>query len=330
MRKLIQPDGTIPFGIYTDPLEEINYREYALRTPMGIPVPGFAKKMKFNQFHFFGVIGPELMAGLAVVDLKLVTNGFFYIYDRQSRELVESKKLSLPNRKVFIKTDPSHTHSCFESGDFSISIQHNRISACGKDVALTAEIDLADADPLRICTRAGYRGWVYTQKTSPLKLTGELSFKGKTVAIASPDYMGLMDWTGGFMRRYTYWNWAATAATLPDGRPFGLNLASGVNETGFTENVFWLDGVRSKVSTVNFVFDQKDLYAPWRITSADGKLNLTFTPEAERSEKLHTGLIASRFTQLMGTLAGELVDESGERVRLENCPGWVEDHYAKW
>ncbi|MFZ5571026.1 MAG: DUF2804 domain-containing protein [Thermodesulfobacteriota bacterium] len=330
MRKLVEQDGTIAFGIYDDVIGELNFGDYSLRTPMGLPVPGFLKSLKFNQFHFFGLMGPELMAGMAVVNLKLVTNGFFYLYDRGKKEVIETKKLALPGGKTCIRLNPAQVDSVFESGDFRISMKGNRMEAEGRNIRLEIETALEKTRPLRICTRAGYRGWVYTQKTSPIPVKGTIFCNGKTHAVASPEYMGLMDWTGGFMRKHTCWNWAATAATLKDGRTFGLNLACGVNETGFTENAFWLDGVMTKVDTVNFVFDSRDLYRPWRMASQDGKVELLFHPERERSEKIHVGLIASRFTQLMGTLEGRLTTDAGEQVRLDNCPAWAEDHYAKW
>ncbi len=330
MRKLVEADGTIPFGIYPEAIEELNYGDYALRTPMGLPVPGFMKKIKFNQFHFFGLMGPEWMAGMAVVDLKILTNGFFYLYDRKQKVLIETKKLSKPGGKTRIGLNPAAVDSRFEAGDFVIAMQGNTVTAQGRDIRLNMEVNLQKSNPLRICTRAGYRGWVYTQKTSPIQIKGEILCQGKTYAIASPEYMGLMDWTGGFMRKYTCWNWAATACTLADGRSFGLNLSCGVNETSFTENAFWLDNVMTKASTVHFAYDLKDLYRPWRITSADGKVELSFYPERERGEKIHAGIVASRFTQLMGTLEGELRTDAGEKVTIAGCPGWAEDHYAKW
>jgi hypothetical protein len=40
--------------------------------------------------------------------------------------------------------------------------------------------------------------------------------------------------------------------------------------------------------------------------------------------------IKSRFTQLMGTFEGRLKTDQGSIVEISACPGWAEDHYAKW
>ena len=96
MRKLVNERGLIDYGIYDEPVVDVNFKDFKLRTPMGMPVPGIVKRLKFNQFHFFGFMGPDLMLGMAVVDLGILTNGFFYVYDRKTNQLLETKKLSPP------------------------------------------------------------------------------------------------------------------------------------------------------------------------------------------------------------------------------------------
>jgi len=330
MKNLVNPEGTIDFGIYKEPVETINYKEYRLETPMGLGIPGFAKRFKFNQFHFFGLIGPDVMVGMAVVDLKYLTNGFFFIYDRKTGDLFETKKLAPPGKNINISLLPEKPDSYFKSRSLTIELEGNRIFAKGKKISLEVEIKPPVAEPLRICTRAGYRGWVFTRKASPLEVSGEVNLNGRKIEISSPSYLGLTDWTGGYMRRYTFWNWASTAHTLEDGRRFGMNLSCGVNETSFTENAFWVDHQMTKIDSVKFVFDIKDSDSKWHITSNDGKIDLVFSPESQRGEKVYAIAIASRFIQFMGTFDGKITTDSGEIIMLNQCPGWTEDHYAKW
>ncbi|MFC1857391.1 DUF2804 domain-containing protein [Thermodesulfobacteriota bacterium] len=330
MNRLVNPAGSIRFGLYDEIVDHVNYEDYRLETPMGWIVPGFLKKFKFNQFHFLGIIGPEVMVGMAVVDLKYLASGFFYVYDRKTGELFDTKKLAFPGRDKYIKPYPETMASGFNSGRLMITMKDRHISAKGEGISLDAKFEPVDPNPLRLCSRAGYNGWVYTQKTGPVELFGEITYNGKHINISPPSYMGLVDWTGGFMRRETFWNWASTACTLEDGRPFGLNLSCGVNETSFTENAFWLDGKMTKLHSINFVFNKNDIRDPWRMSSLDKKVDLVFYPENLRGEKINVLFIASRFTQLIGAFEGQVVSETGERVTLRGCPGWTEDHYAKW
>jgi hypothetical protein len=329
MDKLIDAQGRIRYGLYDEPVEQVNYLDYALETPMGFKVPRVLRCVMANQFHFAGLIGPEIMVGMAVVDLKFVTNGFVYVYDRSSHELIEARKLALPNAKVSIRPTPTRPESIFSSPDLTIELLPGSFKARARDIEIEARMQ-TEIPPLRLCTRAGYRGWVYMEKTTPINLSGQVRYRGRTQDISSPAYRGLMDWTTGYMRRDTYWNWAATATTLPDGRSLGLNLSCGVNETSFTENAFWIDGLLTKVDMVDFVYNSRNLYEPWRLTSYDQKVDLSFYPETHRGESVDAVFLKSKFTQLMGVFTGRLRTQTGETIEINSCPGWAEDHYAKW
>jgi hypothetical protein len=330
MNTLVHQNGSIRWGLYGNEIDHVNYDEYRLETAMGLPIPKVLRRLLVNQFHFVGIIGPEFIMGLAIVDLKYLTNGFVYLYERQTKKLHEMKKLALPNTRTCIEPSPTRGKSTFSCGDMHIKIDNGSLSVQSRDISADLALEIEKTQPLRICTRAGYRGWVYTQKTSPVAVKGTVSYAGNVLEISSPSYLALSDWTCGYMRRKTFWNWAATASTMGSGQSFGMNLSCGVNETGFTENAFWLDGTMTKVDTVDFEFDRKNLYAPWHIRSFDQKVDLSFHPESHRGENINTFLIASRFTQMIGVFDGTLKTDTGKVVHVVACPGFAEDHYAKW
>ncbi len=331
MNRLINDQGKVQFGIFESPIDEINYIDYQMSTPMGFKRSKIFKKLLFNQFVFFGLTGPDIIIGMAVVDLKYLSNGFLYIYDRKEGSVSEANKTIVPiSSKIFISPTPENLSCGFKFGNLSISMENTKISAKAKDIEIDLEFDRSQTSPLRICTKAGYKGWVYTQKTSPINVTGKVIHKNRQIDISSPAYMGLMDWTAGYMRRETFWNWAATASTLPDGRSIGLNLSCGVNETSFTENAFWIDGKMTKVDMNHFEFNPDNFYDQWKIKSLDGKVDLVFDGKQHRKENINAGLVATKFTQLMGDFNGTLTTDDGEVIKIEDCPGWAEDHYAKW
>ncbi len=331
MNRLINDQGKVQFGIFESAIDEINYKDYQMTTPMGFGVPSLFRKLLCNQFVFFGLTGPDVIIGMAVVDLKYLSNGFLYIYDRKNGTVTEANKTIVPlSSKIFIAPTPERVSCGFKLGRLSISMENTKISAKAKDIEIDLDIDRSSTAPLRICTKAGYKGWVYTQKTSPIHVTGKVVHKGRHIDISSPTHMGLMDWTAGHMRRQTFWNWAATAATLDDGRSLGLNLSCGVNETSFTENAFWIDGKMTKVDLVHFDFNPDNFYDPWKIKSLDGKIDLKFTGRQHREENINAGLVATKFTQLMGEFKGSLKTDDNQVIKINNCPGWAEDHYAKW
>jgi len=330
MENLVNEKGQIRWGVYDEPVNCVNYQDYRLETPMGLKVPALFRKARANQFHFMGVVGPDLMVGIGVVDLKYLSNGFFYVYEKYTGKITESTKLVPLGKCVLIDPYPEKPKSVFSGSGLSIDITADSLKASGRGIALDITLDSNATKPLRICTRAGYRGWVYTQKISPLSINGCITTPGGTKDLSSPAYWALSDWTCGFMRRETCWNWASTAFTLGDGRSLGMNLSCGVNETSFTENAFWIDGDMTKVDTVDFRFENNNLFLPWHIKSADGKVDLMFNPEASRKENVNAMVIKSKFTQLFGNFAGKLITDSGEVIDVNACPGFAEDHFARW
>ncbi|MFZ5564929.1 MAG: DUF2804 domain-containing protein [Thermodesulfobacteriota bacterium] len=329
MDKLVDAHGRIDFGVITEPVGCVNYMDYALKTSMGRPRSALAKKLLFKQFYFVGIDSPETSVGLAVVDLRYAANAFFYVYDKADRTLVETSRTTLPGL-ARIAPDPETGTAVFRSKRLSISIGPERVSATSPAARVDADLLRRETSSLRICTRTGFRGWTYTQKTAPIPVSGRLRVNGRDYPLLPDTAMAITDWTAGYLRRHTFWNWAAVATVLPDGRRFGMNLSCGVNETEATENVLWVDGVQTKVNHVKFGYNDEEKDLPWRVTSEDGKVNLSFQPFSSRSEHLNALIVASRFIQFIGAFSGYVKDDRLGRIELAGCPGWTEEHYAKW
>ena len=137
------------------------------------------------------------------------------------------------------------------------------------------------------------------------------------------------DWSAGYMRPETHWNWACLSG-LAAGRRVGLNLSCGVNETSFTENCYWLDGELLKVDTVCFAFDRQQPLQPWHISSHDGQVALRFDARGLHQERMNLGILASNFKQIFGQFSGVLRPSGRPEVVIDGQWGFVEDQYVKW
>jgi len=198
----------------------------------------------------------------------------------------------------------------------------------GSELHINASMVEPDFEPMSICTRAAYQGWVYANKTAGLRLSGELSLRGKTFDLEALQACGHHDFSCGYMRRETYWNWACFSG-IANGRRLGLNLSCGVNETSFTENCLWVDGRLVKVNLTRFDFDRADVLRPWQVCSDDGQVDLCFTPRGLHREELNAYYLASNFKQVFGHFCGQLVLPEGI-IKIDDMPGFVEDQYARW
>jgi len=326
---IVDSNGNVSYGIFTTPVENVNYQDYPFQLLREYNLPKFFRSFFVNQFVFLGISSNDLFIGLAVIDLKYIAKAFLYVYDRNTEQMVEDQQLSLPH-VVSIDSRPDKCQSSFQTQHFRVKSDAGHFTANTPRMNLDVSLDFSQSQPFRLCSRAGYNGWVYTQKTTPVTVSGNIVINEKNYTIQSPHSMAIVDWTTGYMQRETFWNWASIATTLNDNRYLGLNLSCGVNETSFTENFFVVGNQMTKVDMVNFEYDINDLYKTWKIRSHDEKIDLTFFADHHRSENLNAWIVASKFTQLMGRFSGHLKTDTGEMISINHCPGWAEDHFARW
>ncbi|MFC6685833.1 DUF2804 family protein [Marinobacter koreensis] len=114
--RLINERGQVAPGILKAPVDHINYLDYDLRTVMDRRRSRFARHWRFNQFQFVSVMAPGWIFGMALVDLKLVGNGFFYLYDFESGVMLERSLLQPLARNVSLEPRPEHGNAFFRKG----------------------------------------------------------------------------------------------------------------------------------------------------------------------------------------------------------------------
>lgn len=338
MKQLIDEAGQPAYGIFQQPPERINFRDYDLRSPMDRRLGKYARWRRFHQFQFFGLISDDLIGGCALADLSLVSIAFIYLYQPSTGRMIE-RRFKWP---LGLSTEVSQQP---EQGSWSFRQRANlmRMSSDAERREKRLLVELADGtridacfsesdpvfQPMCICTPVARDGWVYAQKVAGVRCRGEVSCEFGTFDLAAIDAFAHHDWSAGYMRRETVWRWACLSAMV-EGRRLGLNLSCGVNETGFTENCFWLDGVLHKVDTVAFRFDHDDVLKPWHITSFDRQVDLWFEAAGLHQERLDLGMLASNFKQVFGRFHGEIRPEGQPVIAIDGQWGFVEDQYAKW
>lgn len=334
MQHLIDNSGRVNYGEFPFAVENINYRDFDLRTCMDKPASYLKKRMGFNQFQFIALTGPELIFGVAIVNLKWVNSCFAYCYEPATGKFEEFSCLLPLSLGCRVNQTPNQGSWHFKQGKNFVDIrcenQQRKVSFNFKNMARGEFCidEKNDYEPLAVCCRAGYNGFVYTQKSTALPAAGEIHWQNKK--FNAENLLASVDWSAGYMRRETFWLWGSLSGYCQSGERIGFNLAAGVNETSFTENGLWLDGKLIKLERADFIFERNNRQKPWLIRSSDGLLNLTFTPHGKRCEKINVGLLASNFTQLFGFYNGTVNLRDGRCLQIENQAGFAEDHFARW
>jgi hypothetical protein len=339
MEPLIDAEGKVRVGIFRAPVEVVNHRDFVLTDPFGRRVGTLRRRFAFNQFQFLGAVCEELVFGCAIADVKYAGTVFVYAYEPAARRLRQHSFHRPLALGIQCDTLPETGRATFRAGANSVEMQAERTPRqrhlrvrLGDGLSIDATFSEEDPalQPMCICTPVAGTGWVYARKTAGHRVSGTVRLPERIVDLAAINARGHHDWSAGYMRRQTFWNWGCLAGQLSDGRGVGLNVSCGVNETSFTENCFWLDGELHKLDTVHFDYNRSRVLEPWHLTSFDGRLDLTFRPEAEHAERLNAWIVASNFHQVIGRYDGSLATAAGERLRIENLLGYAEHHYAKW
>jgi len=332
---LIGLNGRPLFGFYNQPSASLNLEDFR---PYGVTGRDSAAKRwilryRIKRWEYLGLCTDDLVFGMAVINLGYMCNLFAYLYERQKNRISEYEMITPGGRAARFVGNSLVGETGFEKGKTRVSmisdLETVNVEGTIKG-ALSVNLSFQKApQPLVCLSRVGLKGFNYTHKEAGIPVRGRISHKGVSWDIEEEQSFGVLDYTLGYLARHTFWNWASGGGRDQNGNRIGFNLVQGVNETGFTENAFWVNGRLHKTDVVDFRYDDLDLMKPWNIESNDARVNFRFFPEGQRSANTNAGLLASRFHQPFGRFEGTL--QAGEKVHtFQNVSGFTEEHYAKW
>lgn len=333
--RLIAANGRPLFGLRDGPISDIRLDGFRLHGQKKVSHAKneFMKDFRLKKWQFCGISAPDFIMGTAVVDIGYLSNAFSYLFDRESGSVTEYSANQALGARTSFEASPVEGEISFKSGQSSI-IMLNKADLIALNVSIPGKIEAElqferDLKPLSIVTRVGLSGFSYTNKEASLSVGGEVSVGERSYKIIQGSPMGIVDYSYGFLGRHTFWNWASAAGRLSSGHRVGINLVQGVNETGYTENAFWLDGKLYKVDVVDFSYDDLDPLSIWKVSSNDGSVDLEFQPLGQRDSDVNLGFVSSRFRQPFGVWSGRLI-AAGKAVSVDGLPGFVEEHESIW
>ena len=338
---VIDETGRVVRGFFDQPVGPIEHMKARLKSPLGELLPLEARDQAFRHFQFMGAVSSRYALGCALSYSPLIKGAFLYLYDMSARDFILETRLSVRNDadRYDLSHDPDDGTSFFVAGDARIEMTADKAHgtktlratlADGVSIDLTFADAAPDFSPMRVCTQTGATGWTYAQKVAGVPAIGTISGPFGSLNLVEMGACAHHDYTSGFLRPETYWNWACFSARDEAGRLLGLNVSNGVNESGFTENCFWVDGRLVKTDLVLIQFDDEDLDKPWLIKSGDGAVDLTFTPVGGYHAVGDAGIVASNFHQMFGHFDGVLQDSTLGRLPIKGLGGFAETQYLRW
>lgn len=322
--------GVARYGHFDDPVGPIRAVDHQLRSPMGGFVTGAERDDAFRSFQFMGAVASNLAAGCAVTHTASVTSAFAYVW--AGGTFTQLRLAGRATDTVEFAADPDQGRTELSTARGSVIM-----TADGEDKrlqvsspAITIDLAFSDESALRMCTPTGPTGWAYVQKLVAVPANGVARVGDESIDFADRGALAHQDYTTGFLRPETWWHWACVAGRLHDGRRVGLNVSCGTNESGYRENGAWLDGQWFGLGGAIFDFDADDTERPWHIVGTDGRFELHF--EAGHGYHAHHDgeSMSTNFHQLFGGFTGWIVTDEGERLMLDEAPGFTESQYLRW
>ena len=205
--------------------------------------------------------------------------------------------------------------------------------------SLSAEIVL-DKEPLDSMVIAtpwleDDSAFYYNQKIVGMRALGHFALGDLKHDFKEEDSFGLLDWGRGVWTHDNTWYWSA-AQGLQGGHVFGFNLGYGFGDTtAASENMVFVDGVAHKLGRVDFGVPVRDaaaatvgeryfLMRPWHMTDDEGRLDLVFTPDIDRSDYMDFKAIISDQHQVFGLFDGWVTLDDGTRFEVRGLRGFAE------
>ncbi|MBT9493432.1 MAG: DUF2804 domain-containing protein [Paucibacter sp.] len=289
------------------------------------------RRLHHKRWHYVGLGNDELFIGVAIVDLGWTCTAFAYVFERRSKSLLANwRQDGLPGLQCRVSDQPlSGCDSWFRGPGARLSLRHRPSDTLSLNVqtagiAMQAELSLAEAAPMLLAIGFIENGGVAhaTQKSPALRVSGKLLIAGRSYSL--DDAVASLDASNGLLARNTDWRWACAHRA-----DVGFNLQNGY--FGANENALWLQGELIPLGAARFEFDPSRPLAPWHVSTDDGLLDLSFSPEGARQEDRNLGIAASHYIQPVGTFSG-LVKASKDALpfAVKGLLGVTEDHQSRW
>ncbi|MDR1837767.1 MAG: DUF2804 domain-containing protein [Treponema sp.] len=159
---------------------------------------------------------------------------------------------------------------------------------------------------------------------------GVIQFGSSDIIFTKGNAWGIFDWNRVARPKADIRCWAA-ACGMSGGRQ--LSFCAGYSWADFsqgTENGFFVDGKLHKLDQVTFHIPMSNWLSPWRFSSNDNRLEMTFHPHQERLERRRLFFHNSTRRQVCGFFSGKVQLDDGSEIEFQNLTGFAERSKMKY
>lgn len=280
------------------------------------------RRLHHKRWHFVGIVTDEVYCATAVVHVGWGSSAFGYVFERATgRDIACFSSVGLPGMGARVGANaraPGSYRSFSERIDIlPAGTDDWMLGLSARGLRIDAAYGGAAGHLLAIGQAEG--GSVHaTQKSGAMTVAGVAVVGSRRFVL--DEGVAIMDYSNGMLGRSTGWRWLS--AHGPD---VGINLQQGY--FGGAENALWLEGELLPLGEVRFDMTPDGLC----VRTADGLVELHFTPDGERRDDKQLLVASSRLRQQIGVFDGwvRATPDAAPRA-VRRLAGMVEQHHARW
>ncbi|MDR0475376.1 MAG: DUF2804 domain-containing protein [Treponema sp.] len=159
---------------------------------------------------------------------------------------------------------------------------------------------------------------------------GVIQFGMQELVFSKGSAWGIFEWNRGVRPTADIRFWASGCGQN-NGSQIGFNVGydSADSEPG-TANAFFLDGRLHKLDQVTFHISPSNWLEPWRFTSNDKRLEMSFIPYQQRIERQRMFFYSLKRRQICGFFSGKVILDDGAPFEFNNITGLAERRRSRF
>ncbi len=280
------------------------------------------RRWRLKEWVGFMVVHPEWQLSFIMQDAKYLASSELFAFDRRDAS-VRSHEAVKPPLSLRLPVDLLDRSCRFQRGGYDLEYSFGGergthrirfdVAASEEAPAVVGELLLDGAAGSAPLSVSGLLpgGSLYTYK-AVFPVSGSVRIGDEDVTFDGARDLAIIDEHRSFLPYRTTWTWG-TFAMRTDGGLVGANFATRPISPGAEEeSALWFPGACEPLADITFTPHSDAPLSPRHIRSADGRLDVTFTPRARKEVKRQLGVFAVDYYALYGTYRGVVRGPEGE------------------
>lgn len=307
-----------------------------------------ASKMRIKEWDYYLIYNSKFAIALTVADngyMGMLSASVIDFENKQEKtssiiELLTMGRYKMPQTSkkgdVVVKNNQGYFSFVHEKEKRRLLVEYPKFDG---ERSLKVDLVLDDepqenmviATPFKDKPKAFY----YNQKIVGFSACGKVQYGDQEIIFDKNDTQAILDWGRGVWTYKNTWYWSSMAG-FKDGHKIGFNLGYGFGDSSSaSENMVFYDGYATKLNDVFFEIpkDKKgnnDYLQPWKITSSDGAIELSFSPILNRHSDINLLVLRSNQNQVFGKFSGNIKLKDGQVLEIREMLGFAECVFNKW